>query len=814
VAQYSVDIVAKALGGSEVDRLANSFKNVETAAAKAQQGMGGAANNIRAFGAASSGAAGAVGGLGAAITAALGPLLSVAAALALVKKGLDVAFERGAAEQKLKNFTDSTGEYNAALAVASQAAQRFGLSQTEASTALADVYGRLKGLGFGLKETSEIYMGFNAIAKASGTTAEDASGAFLQLSQALGSGKLQGDELRAILERMPQLAQAIASSMGVSAAEIRKMGEEGKITSDVIYKALSGAATASGDFSNKLNDQQKAMASLKQVADQLLNSIGKVFAPFVIAGAEALAAVGQKLADWWGYLGNVIFPAVMKALEPLRAALANAFADIDFSVIIDVVQNILIKGMQAAIGYVANLAKVLAIVVNWFKELSNNSIIQGLVGAMGAIVEKLGLSGSKVKEWKAEQGKVTEEAGKSLENYSSMPEKVEDAKAKAKELKKAQEAITESIKAAVTAADQFGQTMTQAVDNTLSMTQARLEAEQAVNGVLLQQAERQLDAAVTQEERVKAAQAVYQLTVRQAELELQATRATIAAELEKARIAVESARMKEREVYAVVQLAIAQQTVTAAHFEALNAQRQAVGYAEQQLRVAKVVAAEQNRAAEATYRGKVAVADAAYQQNVVAKNTQAAASAAGQFASNMQAGAQAAQAAAGAAQSAAGAMEQASSGNAVQGVMAQFGAAANNPLFAQEWYDASQAFNLKNRGKGGKMSEYWDMVRRFIEKAEAYNRGKAAERNASAQEDWDKYTKGRTSEAMSRYSPQGGGGGGAPQVNLTYSGNIMRAPEGDYVKASDVPNIVSEAVNKTMNQLRSSPNARAGVGMR
>ena len=86
------------------------------------------------------------------------------------------------------------------------------------------------------------------IAAQSGTTAEDAAGAMLQLSQAMGSGALQGDELRSILERMPQLAAAIADTMGVSAGEIKKLGAEGKITTPILVKAFAQISQSAGDI--------------------------------------------------------------------------------------------------------------------------------------------------------------------------------------------------------------------------------------------------------------------------------------------------------------------------------------------------------------------------------------------------------------------------------------------------------------------------------------------------------------------------------------------------------------------------------------
>ena len=74
-----------------------------------------------------------------------------------------------------------------------------------------------------------------------GTDAESQKNAMLQLTQALGSGRLQGDELRSIAEAAPMIEQVIAEYMGVSMGEIKQLGAEGKITADIIKNAMLGA---------------------------------------------------------------------------------------------------------------------------------------------------------------------------------------------------------------------------------------------------------------------------------------------------------------------------------------------------------------------------------------------------------------------------------------------------------------------------------------------------------------------------------------------------------------------------------------------
>lgn len=78
--------------------------------------------------------------------------------------------------------------------------------------------------------------------KISGASAAEASSAMLQFGQALGSGKLAGDELRSLLETAPALMRNLADGIGVPVGALKKLGEEGKLTSDVVIQAMGKAA--------------------------------------------------------------------------------------------------------------------------------------------------------------------------------------------------------------------------------------------------------------------------------------------------------------------------------------------------------------------------------------------------------------------------------------------------------------------------------------------------------------------------------------------------------------------------------------------
>lgn len=115
-------------------------------------------------------------------------------------------------------------------------------SSTEATIAL---FTRLSiataELGLSEADTLRMTELLNKTFQASGGSALEAASAALQLSQALASGTLQGDELRSLRENAPQLALAIADAMGVSIGALKELGAEGKITADVVANAILGA---------------------------------------------------------------------------------------------------------------------------------------------------------------------------------------------------------------------------------------------------------------------------------------------------------------------------------------------------------------------------------------------------------------------------------------------------------------------------------------------------------------------------------------------------------------------------------------------
>lgn len=129
--------------------------------------------------------------------------------------------------------------------------------------------------------------------KVSGASAAEASSAMLQFGQALGSGKLQGDELRSLLESAPTLMRSLADGIGVPVSALRKMGEEGKLTSDVVVQALGKAADQID------RDFQKIPQTLEATTDSMVDALMRLNKNFddVTGTSAALTGVMDGLGD-------------------------------------------------------------------------------------------------------------------------------------------------------------------------------------------------------------------------------------------------------------------------------------------------------------------------------------------------------------------------------------------------------------------------------------------------------------------------------------------------------------------------------------
>ena len=148
-----------------------------------------------------------------------------------------------------------------------------------------------------------------------GASTQEASNAMLQLSQALGSGVLRGDELNSIFEQAPNLIQSIADYLQVPIGEIRNMASEGELSADIVKAAIFASAD---EINAKFEEmpmtwgqiwtlfQNGALMAFQPVL-QRLNDIAdsEAFQSFVNGAIEAMGVLASVVLDIFDLIGTV-----------------------------------------------------------------------------------------------------------------------------------------------------------------------------------------------------------------------------------------------------------------------------------------------------------------------------------------------------------------------------------------------------------------------------------------------------------------------------------------------------------------------------
>ena len=314
----------------------------------------------------------------------LAPLASGFALQQSVSGAVDLESQR----QKLRVLSEQYGDYNSILKIIEISAGNFNKSQREATTEFANVYARLRPLGVELHQIKGVYEGFNAVAIASGATTEATRIAFMQLSQAIGSGRLAGDEFRSVSEQIPGVLIPIAKEMGVTVGELKKLGSEGKITSDVLINSLSGSFELNKEKIKELIAQQPAakFKAFSNAVSDLGVAVGDALLPVLLPLVQAVTDLLRYIIDLPAPIRNVGIIAGSAALGV--TALAVACKTLGLNVAVNFVGGLAaaalgIKGLSLAA--VAAMPKLLLLKTTMlslarlgFITLGVNIVINGL----------------------------------------------------------------------------------------------------------------------------------------------------------------------------------------------------------------------------------------------------------------------------------------------------------------------------------------------------------------------------------------------------------------------------------------------------
>jgi lambda family phage tail tape measure protein len=228
--------------------------------------------------------------------------------------------------------------------------------------AVAEVFQRFSLVGRAAgKSTDELLRVTETLAKSvavSGASAQEAEGALRQLAQGYGANRLSGQEFNSVAEQLPIIARLIANELGIATDQLRKFANEGKITREVIDRALGGGAevidalfartavtfgqaftnlgTALSVFIGKLNETSGAgnlltgalqsissfLISTARDTDKLQAVIKILEAGFLALGVSAIPKAIAALQSFLGLLARAItFAATASLVNPFTALL-------------------------------------------------------------------------------------------------------------------------------------------------------------------------------------------------------------------------------------------------------------------------------------------------------------------------------------------------------------------------------------------------------------------------------------------------------------------------------------------------------------
>ncbi|MBC7841892.1 MAG: tape measure protein [Gemmatimonadaceae bacterium] len=218
-------------------------------------------------------------------------------------------------------------------------------TQTDAAMAQAGVEAIAQRTNQSLEGTAEIYSGVATAAKEMGKSVGESlrfteaaqraialsnrgiagqQAATLQLSQALASGQLQGDEFRSLRENAPRLIKAIADGLGVTTGELRALSKEGKLTADVIFEAL---ISQTGKLASEMGNLRRTQAQANQgVKDELM----KLAADSEIV--QAFQKLGVRIAD-------ALREAIAAFNDPNQPRVMVATTDVERQVVSNLLSN-------------------------------------------------------------------------------------------------------------------------------------------------------------------------------------------------------------------------------------------------------------------------------------------------------------------------------------------------------------------------------------------------------------------------------------------------------------------------------------------
>ena len=323
-----------------------------------------------------------------------------------IKFTLGVADELSSITARLGNIKDSLHTTNSFTQEVADSAMRARGNFASMAQTVSRIGYTAKGLFSNdelIQFTENVQKGFII----AGTTAQEASNAMLQLSQAMASGRMQGDELRSTLENNSAVSKALADHLGVSIGQLKEMGADGEITAQIMKDAILNATDEiNRDFEKMPLTFGQSMENIKtqamnafspvlwvvqQIGVGVASTVSGIISTFskispVVYGVATVAAAGfgtwatamliAKIASF--DLGRTIYS--LNVQMALGQVAAQGFAGSLIAAFMTALGPIILLGLTitSAVGYLTTLGMTLT------------QVFEYAVGIIGSVIAVLG----------------------------------------------------------------------------------------------------------------------------------------------------------------------------------------------------------------------------------------------------------------------------------------------------------------------------------------------------------------------------------------------------------------------------------------
>lgn len=249
----------------------------------------------------------------------------------------------------------------------------------------------------------------------SGAGAQEASAASLQLTQALASGVLRGDELNSIFEQAPTLIRTVADHLGVSVGSIREMASEGEITADIVKTALLEAADETNKkfeampktfgqvWTDVKNQAMFAFQPMLEKLNEIANS--EAFSKFVNGALNAFTTLSPVVTDVVSSLMSFatsdtvvgFFNAVKEAIINVVTALGGLTGAENPTGIFETIAGAATTLIEAATPVISLVGDIAAKIIELSGTTGGKVAILGLATAFGVL--KIAMAGVAISDF-------------------------------------------------------------------------------------------------------------------------------------------------------------------------------------------------------------------------------------------------------------------------------------------------------------------------------------------------------------------------------------------------------------------------------